>query len=261
MRAGLAALLGFLDESPQLAHLLVVESLVAGPQALRLREETVGELVSLVKRGAAAAGRRDVGAWDLAGEALVGAALAILHRRLLYDAQHRRSGALTDGPRKPGAARRTDGQRQDLTMREPVPPVGRLSELQAPLMSMIVLCHVGTAAARKELERPVISPHSPNDPWAATDGVLAARGVRLTDRTILVLSAIATLSRAGGGPSNREVARAAGIADQGQTSKLLSRLCRQGLIENAPMEVQLRANAWRLTPDGEAVVRSLPEEA
>jgi DNA-binding MarR family transcriptional regulator len=77
----------------------------------------------------------------------------------------------------------------------------------------------------------------------------------------LVLSAIDMLSRAEGGPSNRQVARAAGIADQGQTSKLLARLCRQGLIENSPGEVQLRANAWRLTPEGEAVVRSLPVEA
>lgn len=255
MRAGVATLLGFFDQSPQIAHLLVVESLLVGSQALRLREEVLCELAAVVERGGAIA--HDSGSAELYGEALVGAALAILHRRLLHDAQRRRGRAVTDGlarRRHAGAGQKAGG------MGEPVPPVGRLVELQAPLMSMLVLCHVGAAAARKELERPPILPCPPNATPAGTSGVLDARAVRLTDRMILVLCAIDALSGAGAGPSNRQVAVAAGVIDQGQASKMLSRLCRQGLVENSPGEVQLRANAWRLTPEGEAVVHSLPQQ-
>lgn len=260
MRAGVAALLGFFDESPQTAHLLVVESLVAGSEALQLREEVLCELMAAVERCAGGAGARDSA--ELVGEALVGAAFAILHRRLLHDAQRRGGRAATGGTGTRRVARRQRaGVGQGSGMGQPAPPVGRLVELQVPLMSMIVLFHVGASAARRERERPPTLPCPPNEVSAGASGVLDARDVRLTDRTILVLCAIGALSRTGAGPSNRQVARAAGVADQGQTSKLLSRLCRKGLIENSPGEVQLRANAWRLTPEGEAVVHSLPQDA
>ena len=52
--------------------------------------------------------------------------------------------------------------------------------------------------------------------------------IRATHRTTLVLRAIARAPYS----NNREVAQAAGLADEGQTSKLLARLERQGVIEN-----------------------------
>ena len=72
--------------------------------------------------------------------------------------------------------------------------------------------------------------------------------MRLTYRTVRVLLAIDDQP----GASNRDVGEAAGIIDQGQTSKLLRRLRYLGLIENAATHDGHRGepNAWRLTPRG-----------
>lgn len=242
-RAGLAALLAFFDESPQAAHLLVVESLLAGPQALRRREQVLCELAAAVQRAQAAGGCKP-GSPELGGEALVGAALAVVHRRLLHDAQRRRN----------------DGVRA-CAVDAPAPPVGRLIELTGPLMSMVVLPYLGAAAARRELMRTPSRPAAPDGPPSAVEGALGSPGIRLTNRTILALSAIGRMGHEETGPSNRQIAVAAGISDQGQASKLLARLCRHGLIENSGWRPHPYVNAWKLTVKGEAIVRSLPEAA
>jgi AcrR family transcriptional regulator len=249
-RAGLAALLSFFDEHPQAAQLLVVESLLAGPRALLLREQVLGELAVAVRQ-VQAGDRGGSSSPELAGEALVGAALAILHRRLLYDAQRRREHPV--GAR--GRRRARNGQAGSVG--EPAPPVGRLFELTGPLMSMIVLPSLGAAAARRELARPLSVPQEPNGTPSGGEGVLGPPGVRLTHRTLLVLSAIERLGAELPGPSNRQIARAAGISDQGQASKLLARLRLHGLIESSGGRGL--ANAWRLTAKGEAIVCSLPQ--
>jgi DNA-binding MarR family transcriptional regulator len=88
----------------------------------------------------------------------------------------------------------------------------------------------------------------------------ASGAFRLTVRTHLVLTAIARLGEREllPSPSNVEVARAAGIADQAQISRMLKRLEGHGLLRNsggagagagAP-------NAWVLTPRGEALIRA-----
>jgi predicted transcriptional regulator len=81
--------------------------------------------------------------------------------------------------------------------------------------------------------------------------------IRITYRMARVLAAIASNP----GASNLEVARNAGIRDEGQASKALKRLAGLGLIENA-REGQTRAegNAWRLTAGGEAVVGVIEAE-
>jgi chromosome segregation and condensation protein ScpB len=62
--------------------------------------------------------------------------------------------------------------------------------------------------------------------------------------------------------SNREVASAAGIADQGQISKLLSRLQAHGLIVNSGGDHSKgEPNAWTLTAVGEDVRRTLQAQA
>jgi AcrR family transcriptional regulator len=122
---------------------------------------------------------------------------------------------------------------------------GSLLELTGPLMSMIVLPYLGAAAARRELERPMptrraAAPRTNGNPLRELE-------MRLTYRTVRVLLAVATQP----GGSNRQVADAAGIADQGQISKLLGRLHGLGLIENTGAgSVRGAPNAWTLTAKG-----------
>ena len=71
--------------------------------------------------------------------------------------------------------------------------------------------------------------------------------MRMTYRTALVLEAIAQAP----GISNLGVARHAQVNDQGQISKMLSRLERNGLVQNTGRgQTQGAPNEWRLTPAG-----------
>ncbi|MCW3017810.1 MAG: hypothetical protein JWN10_118 [Solirubrobacterales bacterium] len=71
--------------------------------------------------------------------------------------------------------------------------------------------------------------------------------MRLTYRTQAVLEAIG----AEPGLTNREVGERAGISDEGQISKLLSRLAGLGVVENfGKGQPQGKPNAWRLTGNG-----------
>jgi DNA-binding MarR family transcriptional regulator len=79
---------------------------------------------------------------------------------------------------------------------------------------------------------------------------------RLTVRTQMVLAAVAQLSGQGSDPSNREVADAAGIADQGQTSRLLARLEGLGLLQNTGGQTQGVPNAWQLTQQGRQIAHT-----
>ena len=77
--------------------------------------------------------------------------------------------------------------------------------------------------------------------------------MRLTYRTVRVLVVVGSHP----GASNREIADGSGIADQGQISKLLTRLQRLELVENRG-EGQLKGapNAWHLTERGALVERA-----
>ncbi len=78
--------------------------------------------------------------------------------------------------------------------------------------------------------------------------------MRITYRTVRVLMSI------GSGPmaSNREIAAVAGIADQGQVSKLLTRLESLGLVRNDGVgHAKGAPNAWVLTPRGLDVERAI----
>ena len=80
------------------------------------------------------------------------------------------------------------------------------------------------------------------------------RALRMTVRTHEVLTAVANLSGQGSNPSNRELARAAGVKDEGQISKLLRRLEDHGLLENTRDASPAAGNAWRLTRRGEELL-------
>jgi AcrR family transcriptional regulator/DNA-binding MarR family transcriptional regulator len=130
-----------------------------------------------------------------------------------------------------------------------------LTSLVNPLMGMIVLPYLGPAAARRESERPM--PVLPPRPQQRRGDPLRDLDMRLTYRTVRVLVAIASTP----GASNRQVAEAAGIADQGQISKLLLRLQNLGLIRNVGEgPTRGEPNAWRLTPKGNDVERTIHEQ-
>jgi AcrR family transcriptional regulator len=237
IRAGLAALLGFLDDEPGLGRLCVVEALGAGDSALERRALCVAQLIAAVDGGRveARAGREPP---PLTAEGVVGAVFSIVHARILgrSNALAARSAGQGNGGRGADGAERT----------------GSLLDLLGPLMGMIVLPYLGQVAAAKELERPAPKPRrvarrGTRDPLEGLD-------MRLTYRTVRVLMAIAGHS----GASNRQVATASGISDQGQISKLLARLDGLGLIHNTGEGHPKGApNAWRLTARGEEVERAI----
>jgi AcrR family transcriptional regulator/DNA-binding MarR family transcriptional regulator len=79
--------------------------------------------------------------------------------------------------------------------------------------------------------------------------------IRMTVLTREVLTVISELGKWGASPSNREIANAAGVKDEGQISRLLARLQAHGLLENRGGRDK-GANAWRLTPRGEELLKA-----
>jgi AcrR family transcriptional regulator len=232
IRGGLAVLLRFFDEQPLLAQLCVVHAAGGGPRVLECRAQAIVELCQVVERGRGeASGRRVPG--RLAAEGVVGAVVAVLYMRLLT--------------RGAGAA----GGFAEPTENEPA-----LIELYGELMNLIVLPYLGAAVAARELGRSAPPPRP-----SATGALPIGRGTpeepvaRLTYRTVRVLRAIAELPAA----SNREVAERAGIVDQGQISKILTRLEYQGLVANRSGASAARGtpNSWWLTERGEALEREV----
>lgn len=199
VRAGVVALLGFFDDEPGWARLLVCEA-PDGAQGV------IGVLVELLGDRAPSdlmADDRGFGvSSELVGEMVGGGVVSVIQGRMLEQ----------------------DG--------------GPLVELAPSLMSFVVVPYLGRGVAGVELagRSPVAEPSEREH-----------KGLRTTYRTARVLRAIARAPRS----SNREVADAAGLTDEGQTSKLLRRLERQGLIENVGLgHAYGEANAWLLTGEG-----------
>jgi len=142
--------------------------------------------------------------------------------------------------------------------------------LRNALMATIVLPYLGAEAAEQELKRP--APRGRPAP-RTRHNALQGLDMRLTYRTVLVLRALEELggpptrralqgATGGRGPSNRQVAAAAGISDAGQISKLLARLEALGLIANTGGDhAKGEPNAWHLTPKGHEVNCSLQARA
>lgn len=225
VRGGLLVILSFFDREPVLARVCVVQSLQGGPRVLGWREEILTELATILDEGRCE-NVRSRECTVLTAEGLVGAASAIVYARLSVD--------------KP---------------REPLR--GLLSEL----MSLIVLPYQGPAAARREQHR-LLPPLPSPAPGVAGDAQNGAMGhdalrdvpMRLTYRTARVLEVVAERP----GASNRLIADGAGIADQGQVSKLLARLERLGLLQNTGMgHVKGEPNVWTLTLTGQRVTDSI----
>ncbi len=232
VRGGLWAILCFFDREPALARYCVVQSARGGQRMLECRERYLGALVAVIDQGRTLKGTNgeSTRAGDcppLTAEGLVGAALAIVYARLLH------------GEDRP------------------------LTDLQGELMGMIVLPYLGPAAARREQAReapvpPVAVEAGAQDMLEAGEDPLQGVPMRFTYRTARVLEAVALLGGREPGLSNRMVGEHAGISDQGQISKLLTRLERLGLLENTGVgHSRGEPNAWHLTPTGERVAQCI----
>jgi AcrR family transcriptional regulator len=228
VRMALTSLLSFLDVERELGQLLIVGSLGAGHRALEHRRRGIAQIIALVGEGVKEA-KAGAELPPLTAEGVVGGVLSVLHARLLDST--------------PSATRVKDRKE------------GSLIELTGPLMGMIVLPYLGPAAARRELARPV--PKPPAGVHRAEGNPLGQLEMRLTYRTVRVLMAIA----AHPGSSNRVVATAAEVTDQGQMSKLLARLRDIDLIENTGGgATRGEPNAWTLTDKGWRVQGAIAEQ-
>ena len=221
LRAGLVAFLGFLDDERAWGRLLILDTPVGdGVLGLRCQQRVLGVLTSLLDDGAPQTSGELMPEPILTSELVVGGAISVIRAQLL---------------KGDGAA---------------------LVGLAPSLMSFIVRPYLGQIAANAELEgRP-----SASDSASAKELVLAreaelaraaALPIRVTHRTTMVLRAIARAPYS----NNREVARAAGLVNEGQTSKLLARLEQRGVIENVGVgAARGEPNAWLLTPEGRRVL-------
>jgi AcrR family transcriptional regulator len=222
IRGGLWVILSFFDREPVLARFAVVQALRGSQAVLERREEILAELARVIDEGRTESARGEE-CPPLTAEGLVGATSALIYSRLL---------------------------RRDS---EP------LTGLMGDLMGLIVLPYLGPAAVRREQARPAPAPVKAaarrKAPVGEVEGdVLAGIPMRLTYRTMRVLEAIADEP----GVSNRGVGVRAEISDQGQISKLLSRLERLELAVNTGVgHAKGEPNAWTLTPTGRRVAQTI----
>jgi len=158
VRAGLAALLCFLDDEPGTRALLVVEALGAGPRALERRARVVNALIAAVDE--ARREGRGANAPPLAAEGVVGAVLAVIHARVTAGMATAATGTgASMGVGASGAGTVTIAMRAGASGAGTATAAPRqlstppLIDLFGPLMGMIVLPYLGASAARKESER------------------------------------------------------------------------------------------------------------
>lgn len=126
----------------------------------------------------------------------------------------------------------------------------RLRELAGDLTAIVLAPYLGPAAARRERERADAAGRRKVAEAAPAVSHPAAFPIRLTYRTVRVLLAVGDQP----GASNRQIAQAAGVVDQGQMSKLLARLAERGVVRN---DGGPSGNAWHLTESGGLIVSSL----
>jgi AcrR family transcriptional regulator/DNA-binding MarR family transcriptional regulator len=219
VRAAVIALLEAFDEDRQLARLCLLYPMSAGGRAAARRRAVIAELAEVI--ALADLDVPDAGFPPMLARAVVSGLLALLCERLL-----------------------TEPQRS-------------LSELQGPVMSIIVMPFLGRRQACEELDVAcrvaVRGKHLSRQEITSTADPLGGVRFRITPRTLGVLDVIQQQP----GASNREIAAEVGITDQGQISKLLKRLAGLGLAVNYGQGAQQGArNEWRLTQLGEGLMRA-----
>jgi hypothetical protein len=208
VRSCLVAMLGFFDDEPAWARMLVLET---PPSTLACRQQLNEVLARLLDQdgGTHVPGGSPTPPSALTAELVVGGVYSVIRTSMLAD----------------------DG--------------GKLVELAPSLVAFIALQYGLPAAVRAAHGASAASGRPGNVSRAAQ------LPIRATRRTTLVLRAIAQAPYS----NNREVAQAAGLSDEGQTSKLLARLERKGMIENVGVgPARGEPNAWLLTASGRRMV-------
>jgi len=236
VRAGLVALLGFFDDEPGWGRLL----LDGAPAGLELEcrrraQGVLGELLAGAGDGPGEPGQGEPGRSE---PGQVG------------EPEHIEESGRGDAGRELVGELVLGGVFSVIRARMLAADGGPLVELAPSLMSFIVAAYLARGGASEELAGTSVLASEPGGEGSRAAGL----PVRATYRTTCVLRAIASAPRS----SNREIAQAAGLADEGQTSKLLGRLERRGLIENVGLGAACgEPNAWLLTPDGRRVVKAI----
>ncbi len=227
-RHALAALLAFFDAEPEFAHVCVIEALGAGKLVLERRAQILGELIGVLDASAPRARGREE-ALLLTVEGIVGGAFSVIHGRLL---EKRYSKPSDSSP-------------------------GPLVALHGQLMALIVLPYLGPRAAGEELTRKAPDVRLPETARISGEGgrLLERLDMRLTYRTVRCLIFIGEHP----GSSNREIALGAEISDDGQASKLLTRLTRIGLVANTRQRGPGYPNYWILTAHGQQVLSTVQD--
>jgi AcrR family transcriptional regulator len=151
IRAGLAALLAFLDHEPELCSLVIRDALTVGPQVLERRVQILQQLTAVVDEGRKE-GEVHEELTPLTAEGVVGAVFSVTHTQLLE------------------------------------PDGGPLVELLNPLSTMILLPYLGHTTAKQELRRRPPRTH-PTPPGTKTLAPAAA-APQLTHRSRLILQTI-----------------------------------------------------------------------
>jgi AcrR family transcriptional regulator len=220
VRAGLEALLVFLDSEPALARVCIVDALAGPPQALEHRARLLQPLITLVD------GVRDTLPPDrhppaVAGEATVVSVAGMLHARLV-------------------AGR--------------VPPfiglLGELTELVVfPFLGLAEATEAARLGARRS--RAIIRQRSMRPPAQRVPIPKQLHHARASRARACVLYLAENP-----GASNQKIASGIGIRHLGQASTLLARLEElEMLIKRAGGAG--RPNSWTLSPQGEQIARSL----
>jgi AcrR family transcriptional regulator len=225
MRQGLWAILCFLEREPVLARVLVLDTQCGSGLVLATRQAIIRQLVELVDEG-----RREKAATsctELTAEGVVGATVAVIYQSLT---------------------------RHEVASSGQAPLISLFPEL----LGIVLLPYLGQGTARREQARP--APALPRTFLASERPAqfgadpFAGLQMRVTFRTTKVLEGVGAHPSA----SNRKIADYAGIADQGQVSKLLTRLERLGLLQNTGSgHIKGEPNAWQLTAKGHLVTENL----
>ena len=218
--AGLEALLVLLDSEPALARVCLVDALAGPPAALELRAQLLHPLVGLVDRA------RDTlpsGAQPLpvTGEATVVAVAGILHARLV-------------------------------SLKAP-PFIDLLGELAGLMVAPYLGLREAEEATRigEERSKAIARERSARPPHLRIEVPTQLHHARASRARACVLYIAENP-----GASNRTIATGIGIKHVGQASTLLARLEKLEMLTKETGGAG-RSNAWRLSPHGEEIVRSL----
>lgn len=233
VRSALAAVLAFFDSEPELARVCIVEALAGGPVVLEHRERIIGAFrLPVIERI-----EREVSPVSpLTAEGVMSSVLGIMHAHIVA--------------RKPGP----------------------FIELLGPFMGLATAPYLGAGGVELEIEqgdklaRAILTGDSRLAPPAQAagqeTGLSVGQGVALPAmfdnpgarraRECLLFLAEHRDS------SNREIAAGIDIAHQSQISRLLAHLLEERLVVKRS-EGAGKRNAWRLTPRGEEIARTLIE--